>query len=202
MKALLAFILIAMFIVQPVLPKLTYAIPPLPPLNTPFAGVVVLNVTIDSTGNVRNISTVAGASPFLKASFDAVKQWKFTTARDLNGERLVSVIFLYRPRQIFSSGSGMQLPERHSAAQPALPTLISDASYPVNAVAEGVVILELKVSADGAIEQIKTIRDVPSLTDVDRKAVETWTFSPAVAAGRAVEGTSIAAISFLRPIIQ
>jgi outer membrane biosynthesis protein TonB len=95
----------------------------------------------------------------------------------------------------------MQLPEsRIASTRPASPRLVYDAPYPVNSVAEGVVILELKILADGAIEQINTVRDIPPLTRAARTAVAAWKFSPAVRDGRPVEGTSIVAISFLRPV--
>src|SRR2546422_1480539 len=70
MKPLLAIALVRTLLAQAP-PQLRLAVPPIPPLNTPFGGVVVLNVAIDSAGTVRNISTVAGTSPFLKPSVDS-----------------------------------------------------------------------------------------------------------------------------------
>ena len=67
MKVLFTTALIAMSLAQATPPQLTYAVPPVPPLNTPFGGVVILNVTIDAVGNVRNISVVTGTWPFVKA---------------------------------------------------------------------------------------------------------------------------------------
>src|SRR2546425_5314052 len=78
MKPLLAIALVRTLLAQAP-PQLRLAVPPIPPLNTPFGGVVVLNVAIDSAGTVRNISTVAGTSPFLKPSVDSVRRWKFTS---------------------------------------------------------------------------------------------------------------------------
>jgi Gram-negative bacterial TonB protein C-terminal len=203
MKPLLAIALVRTLLVQATPPQLLLAVPPIPPLNTPFGGVVVLNVAMDSAGTVRNISTVAGASPFLKPSVDSVRRWKFTSAVDSSKKFVVSAVFLYRARQIFSSGPGIYLPQAPPASnQPPLPEFISDAPYPVNSVAEGVVILELKIGANGQIEQIRTVHDVPALTDAARQAVAGWKFSSARTGGKAVEGISIAVISFLRPVIH
>ena len=202
MKPLLAIAFVATLLAQATPPQLRLAVPPIPPLNTPFGGVVVLNVAIDSAGTVRNISTVAGTSPFLKPSVDSVRRWKVTSV-DSSKKFVVSAVFLYRPRQIFSSGPGTYLPQVPPASnQPPLPEFISDAPYPVNSIAEGVVILELKIGANGQIEQIRTVHDVPSLTDAARQAVAAWKFSSARTGGKAVEGISIAVISFLRPVIH
>ncbi len=100
-------------------------------------------------------------------------------------------------------GPGTYLPQVPPASnQPPLPEFISDAPYPVNSIAEGVVILELKIGANGQIEQILTVHDVPSLTDAARQAAAAWKFSSARTGGKAVEGISIAVISFLRPVIH
>jgi len=201
MKAFLVEGLIALFGLQPTPVRLIFAVPPVPPLNSPSTSVVVLNVTINSAGDPQQVATVAGASPFFEASLDAVKEWKFSAADDSDIEHLVNVTFLYRPRQIFNSGSGIQLPESPVAGnRPASPTFISDVAYPVDSIAEGVVILELMISPYGVIEQINTVRDVPSLTVAARRAVAAWKFSPAISDGSPVPGISIVAISFLRPI--
>jgi len=200
MRSFLLATLLALLIVQPDVVRLTSATPPVPPLNSPFVGVVVLNVTIDSNGNVQNASDVAGVPPFLEASRNAIRYWKFAT-NDSASPQSVNVTFLYRSRQIFSSGSGIQLPGFPIAPnRPASPILVYDAAYPVDSVAEGVVILDLKISANGVIEQINTVRDIPSLTAAARRAVAAWKFSPAVSNGRPVEGTTIVAISYLRPV--
>jgi TonB family protein len=200
MSAFIVPALAALLLLPPDSVKLMNAIPPLPPLNSPFAGVVVIDVTVDSGGNVQKASVVSGAPAFVQASLDAVQQWKFGAAPDGVEPRSVAITFLYRPPQLFSFG-GMQLPEsRIASTRPASPRLVYDAPYPVNSVAEGVVILELRISADGAIEQINTVRDIPPLTRAARTAVAAWKFSPAVRDGRPVEGTSIVAISFLRPV--
>src|SRR6266581_8475079 len=48
MKPLLAIAFVATLLAQATPPQLRLAVPPIPPLNTPFGGVVVLNVAIDA----------------------------------------------------------------------------------------------------------------------------------------------------------
>jgi len=151
----------------------------------------------DGSGNVVNVSALVGAAPFLDASVEAVKKWKF--ARPTS----VSVTFLYRARQVFSAaGFATEVPEPQPAEdRPPVLHVFTDPAYPVTSIAEDVVILELTISSTGETERVNVIRDVASLTDVAVKAVKDWKFSPAVAGGKPVEGTAIVGISFLRPIV-
>jgi len=203
MKGLLTIALFSMLAAQATPSRLTYAVAPVPPLTMPSGGVVVLNVTIDPTGNVQSISTVAGASPFVEASVDAVRKWKFAGANSgSNAAKDQLVAFVYRPRVIFSEGEGIRFPETpRSADHGPLPLFISDGAYPVNSIAEGAVILDLQISPDGAVEQIRPVEEVPSLTEAARQAVGAWKFSPAVSGGKQVGGSCIAVISFLRPVV-
>jgi hypothetical protein len=182
------------------LPTLRYAVAPAAPASTPFAGVVVLIAQPGADGDVQNLSVLAGPQPFLDASVAAVKKWKWTS---VTGERNspVSVTFFYRARQILTSVPPTQFPDWSSLqTRPPLPQTIFDSGYPVNSVGEGVVILELRVSAQGAIETIRVVQGVPSLTEVARNAVQGWRILPARNAGNLATGTAIVAISFLRPI--
>jgi len=183
--------LLVFFLWQSFATHLLSAVPPAAPLDSPFAGVVVLVVEPNGQGDAQGITPIAGSPPFLQTSLAAVKKWKFSPKQK---QFPVSVTMLYRPRQIFSTGAGIefQVPERRNGLH--LPRLISDPPYPANSFAEGVVILELSISEAGAVESIATIRDEPSLTPVARRAVDMWKFSPN-------KGTAIVAISFLRPVV-
>jgi hypothetical protein len=176
-------------------PILKEAAPPVPPLNSPFTGLV--SMLVEPDGNGVTVSPLVGAAPFLDASVDAVKKWKFTRPTP------VSVTFLYRARQIFSAaGFPTELPEPQPAEnRPPVLQVFVDPAYPATSIAEDVVMLELRISATGATERITVLRDVASLTDVAIKAVQDWKFSPALSGGKPVEGIAIVGISFLRPIV-
>ena len=182
------------------LPTLRYAVAPAAPASTPFAGVVVLIAQPGADGDVQNLSVLAGPQPFLDASVAAVKKWKWTS---VTGERNspVSVTLFYRSRQILTSAPPTPFPDWAALqTRPPLPQTLFDPGYPVNSVGEGVVILEVQVSPQGAVENIRVVQDVPSLTELARRAVQGWRFTPAKSAGNLANGTAIVAISFLRPI--
>jgi hypothetical protein len=167
-------------------------VPPVAPPQTVFTGLVILEVIPDANGRPE-IATLAGPPPFLEASLAAVKNWKLTQP--------ASVTFVYRAREIYSSIPGVEIQEWPAVPDsPPLPRTIYDAEYPANSVGEGVVILQLNISATGKIEKMETVRDVPSLTEPARRSVANWTFSPATRGGAPVPGIAIVGISFLRPV--
>jgi TonB family protein len=185
---------------QAPLPTLRSAVPPAAPMTTPFAGVVVLVAQPGATGDLQTLSVLVGPQPFLDASVAAVKKWKWAS---VTGERNspVSVTFFYRSRQILTSAPPTQLPDWTALqTRPPLPQTIFDPGYPVNSLGEGVVILEVQISPQGTIENIRVVQDVPSLTELARRAVQGWRFTPAKSSGILANGTAIVAISFLRPI--
>jgi TonB family protein len=202
MLTLFACLLTPLLFWQAQLPTLRYVVPPVPPAATPSAGVVVLVAQPGASGDIQSLSVLAGPQPFLEASVAAVKKWKWTPA---TGERNspVSVTLFYRARQILTSAPPNQFPDWGTLqSRPPLPQTIFDAGYPVNSVGEGVVILELRISAQGAVENVRVVQDIPSLTDVARRAVQGWRFTPAKKNGSPEVGAAIVAISFLRPITR
>jgi outer membrane biosynthesis protein TonB len=175
----------------------------MPPLNSPYVGLVVLGAEPDAQGDVQNLSVLAGTDPFLEASLAAVKQWKFSAADRSQKRAAVSITLLYRARQVYSPVGAVEFPEWPlQDERPPLPRVVLDPEYPVRSIAEGVVILQLEISAAGIIERMDTVRDVPSLTEAARRTVENWTFSPALTGGKPAAGTAIVVISFLRPIVN
>jgi TonB family protein len=68
-------------------------------------------------------------------------------------------------------------------------------------VAEGEVILELRLSASGSLEKLTVLQGVPGLTEFTERKVRSWRFVPALRAGQAVPGTVVVAISYLRPVV-
>jgi outer membrane biosynthesis protein TonB len=194
-------ILLALFLVQPQPLRLLYAPPPVVPVTSPWASIVALTLNLNSVGGVENVSTIVGTSPFLDVTLEAVKNWKFAIPSAKDSQNSVNVMFLYRPRQIYSTKTDVYVPQPPPLSnRAAAARLIQDPTYPMQTVAEGVVILEVRVAETGQINEIHTVRGVPALTDIARQTVATWRFTPATVDGKPVEGLTVVAISFLRPI--
>ena len=72
----------------------------------------------------------------------------------------------------------------------------TDVPYPVQSIAIGTVVLEVIVSQTGEVEDIRTIRDIPSLTDVAVVSVKQWHFKPASLKGEPVRSRTTVAVTF------
>ena len=186
-------------------PEIENAPPPAHPVQTVVGGEVALEAQVDRRGNIERLRLLLGRPPFAQSATQAVSHWRFVPAsRGAPTEAKVGIFVLFRRRAIFTAGPPKHhyewpLPEDERAA---LPTDISYPRYPINTVAEGVVILQLLIAPSGAIENMIVIRDIPPLSDAAQAAVREWKFSPARSGGQPIPGTTVVAISFLRPFVQ
>ena len=71
-----------------------------------------------------------------------------------------------------------------------------EAIYPPNSIGQGTVMLEVTVGADGEVEDVKVLRDVPSLTVEAQRAAKKWRFRPATLNGKPVRATTHVAFNF------
>jgi hypothetical protein len=74
-------------------------------------------------------------------------------------------------------------------------------AWPPHAVAGAEVLLELKVSANGDVSAIATLRDGPPFTEGLREAVGRWRFEPAREAGAPVAAAVLVAGVFRPPVL-
>jgi Gram-negative bacterial TonB protein C-terminal len=75
-------------------------------------------------------------------------------------------------------------------------TLASDIPYPIQSIADGVVVLDASLNDKGVLTGITAVRDVPSLTSPAISAIRTWKFSPATKLGRPEPSTMRVAVAF------
>jgi TonB family protein len=61
------------------------------------------------------------------------------------------------------------------------PELVSatDTRYPIQSVANGIVVLDVLLDKQGAIAGLHTVRDIPSLTSIATSSIQKWRFKPA-----------------------
>jgi len=78
------------------------------------------------------------------------------------------------------------------------PEIISatDIPYPIQSIADGVVVIDASLDDKGAITGTTVVRDVPSLTSPAISAIRTWNFSPAIRHGRPEPSTLRVAVAF------
>ena len=77
---------------------------------------------------------------------------------------------------------------------------VTDILDSVPSEASGTVVLNALITETGKVERVDVRRDIASLTDVAVSAVESWTFSPATWAGKAVPSRLPVAVTFRPPM--
>ena len=100
-------------------------------------------------------------------------------------------------------GATLSLAQRPENAvprfEPAEVISTAELFYPPNSVGFGTVVLQVTVDVSGAIENVKVIKDIKSLSSVAEKCVRKWSFRPARLNGRPVTSTVAVAFTFNNP---
>jgi TonB family protein len=85
--------------------------------------------------------------------------------------------------------------------QPAEIAYAADATYPPTSIASGTVVLELSVSPSGQVENVRVVRDIPSLTQEAVRSAKKWKFRPATLDGKPVATKTVVAFTFVNPTL-
>jgi hypothetical protein len=75
-------------------------------------------------------------------------------------------------------------------------TSASDVPYPIQSIADGVVVVDASLDGTGAITGTSVVRDIPSLTSPAISAIRSWQFNPATRLGKPVPSTMRVAVVF------
>jgi protein TonB len=86
--------------------------------------------------------------------------------------------------------AGIQAPRKITSVDPIYPQLARTAH------AEGMVILEAIIDAQGRVESVKVLRSLPLLDQAAVDAVKQWTFTPAMLNGAAVPVVMTVTVNF------
>lgn len=81
---------------------------------------------------------------------------------------------------------------------PAVTTVV-DVAYPLQSVASGTVVLEVSLDEFGKITEVRTVREILSLTEPAERSVRQWRFQPAKLDGKPVASKVPVAFSFVPP---
>jgi hypothetical protein len=178
-----------------------HAFSPAHPRQTLATGLVVAEIIVNpATGGVQT-RALHGERPFLISALDSLMSWRFSPPAGAVHSR-TSISFLFRSPVLYSVDLGEIAirPWMPGEDCPALPQKVIDPSYPTGSQAEGAVILEVGVNAEGAVTRIETVNDIDDLTEHAKAAVGDWKFSPAIVAGKPVASTAYVVISFVAPM--
>jgi TonB family protein len=178
--------------------KVQRAVMPIPPVHMWTPGLVVTEIAVNQSTGAVQTRTLHGESPFLFSAEDALMRWRFSPPPAIVHSR-TSITFLFRPSVLYSvdMGDAAIRPWMPGEDSPALPQKVIDPGYTPGAQSAGAVILEVSVSAQGAVTAIETVNGIDDLTEQAKAAVSRWKFSPAILSGKAVPSTAYVVISFV-----
>jgi len=97
---------------------------------------------------------------------------------------------------------GVQKPANVSVQfEPAQIVSAAEAFYPPTSIASGTVVLRLTVGESGQVEDVRVVRDIPSLTQEAVRSAMKWKFRPAALDGRPIRTGVVAAFTFVNPTL-
>lgn len=194
---------------------------PLPaiPVMAVAGGEVFLEVAVNAEGRVSAVTPFRDTPPFTDALAAAVKAWSFEPATDAAippaGQPIddrtrrpaaskVLVVGLFRPPALFAVTLG-EPPKNVGAPSEEVPApagAVRMPDYPVNAMFDGVVLVELRLGVDGAVKRRRLLRSSPAFDGQALMAVDALSFRPARVRGAAVPSVAYVALAFRQPITQ
>jgi TonB family protein len=165
-----------------------------PPGLAPMAvggGQVIVELSINSTGNVDKVRTVRSTPPYTQMVVDAVSGWRFTPATENptgkdgkpQGQRNVAskvlVAAVYRAPVVQGPTHG-EVPANVAApsADIAFPSSMPEPVFPTLAQNGGVVVVEALLNASGGVSVARVISSAPPFDQPALEAVRQWQFRP------------------------
>jgi Gram-negative bacterial TonB protein C-terminal len=158
------------------------------PINSGAAGVVIVAVQLDPAGAIQATDVLRDIPSLTAPVLLAIPKWTFKPAR-LEGKGIgstivVSVVFNpsdYRLTGAANPALGKELktlsPDAHGFLPPKT-TASSWAEYPINSVAQGAVVLNVRLSREGRVRNVTPVWG-PFLVKTSTEAARGWTFEPA-----------------------
>lgn len=190
-------------------------VPPIP-VTAIGGGEVLVDLDVSADGAVTRATPLRSTPPFTQFVLKAVGDWKFFPARDVaNADRArtgeptsrvavqsnVLVAAVFRPPSLRAPTLG-EPPKDLSSGTHVLPFPLAmiPPLFPPKAVGNGVVLLEVRVSANGAVDDVGVINSAPPFDDASIKAVRQWQFRPSQMHGTPVPTIVYVMLGFRVPV--
>jgi serine/threonine-protein kinase len=178
-------------------PKLVKRVSPEYPaaaLTARQQGAVILEATIGTNGKVSDVRVLRSLPSLDAAAVGAVRQWEYEPT--IVNEVVVPVIIsvgvefkLTAPAPV-RVGGAIKMPAQTKRVSPPYPLEAQAAG------AQGVVIMEATVGADGKVIDVRVLRSIPLLDQAAMDAVRQWEYAPTVVNGVAVPVVMTVTVNF------
>jgi len=186
------------------------------PVTAVSGGEVLVDVDVSAEGAVTRATPLRSTPPFTELVVNAVRDWRFFPAREAvnadpprAGESTsrvavqshVLVAAVFRPPSLRAPTLG-EPPKDVSSGSDILPfpAAMIPPLFPPTAASNGVVLLEVRVSAKGSVDDVGVINSAPPFDDAAVKAVREWHFRPAQVHGTPVPTYVYVVLGFRVPV--
>ena len=178
-----------------------------PRLPSPLAvGAVeeAVDLTIDATGRVEDVTLLRGGRPADSLLLPIAKTWRFRGAAD--GDELVKshvLLALVVRAPTLYDGATLGTPSGTvgvGSDEIPYPAGFPQPRYPLGAVGDGMIVVEVLVGASGAVERAEIVQGAGILANESLLTARKWTFRPAVRRGKAVTAYAYIAFGFRQPV--
>ena len=177
--------------------------------NSFASGVVVVAVHLDSSGMIKGTEVLRDIPSLTAPVLLAINGWTFKPAM-LNGSGVASTIvvsIVFNPFDYqLGSADPPDLGQAQETLQPDangfLPAKIATASWaqsPAKSVAQGAVILDVRVGTTGHVTHTFLVNRIPSLTTTSMNAAKKWTFKPATLHGSHIAANAVVGYVYRLP---
>src|SRR5712691_8739018 len=178
-----------------------------PPLSPAVVGRIdeILEVTVDPTGRVTQITRLRASPLPADPLAPTVADWRFAPANDQGRvvQSRVLVAALFRPPQLYNSPTLGDPPVDLTAPSDEIPFPIVTQlpSYPPLAIANGMVLVEVLVGVNGGVRELRTVTGDAAFEQAALDAARLWSFRPAGWNGGAVEAYAYLVFGFRQPVV-
>jgi len=184
-----------------------------PPLAI-SGGEVFLELDVAANGRVSAVRTLRDTPPFTHVVTEAVRGWTFTPATatadpaDSAGTPIgpvpwpVLVAAMFAPPAL--NGPTLGTPPRDvntASSEIPLPTRASPAAYPVRAMGEGTVLVEVTLDAAGALTDAHVSLSSPAFDAAALSAARSWSFRAARRNGSGSPTRAYLLFGFRPPVV-
>lgn len=179
-------------------------LPPLPPSNTVGWIEHLLELQVDGSGRVQSIAWLQRTPAPDDGVTPVLSQWQFQPAvldgRAVPSRVIVSTVF--RPPVLHNNPTVGNAPDMLGQGSAEVPMRLGGPNpvFPALAVSDAVVMLEVRVAADGRVSEVHALAGPAPFARVSIDAVRQWTFRPASHAGRTIEAYAYVVFGFRHPV--
>lgn len=187
------------------------SLPSVPPLIV-GGGEVFAELTVSGVGAVSGVKILRGTPPFTEAMSEVIRGWTFRAAEEeatsVSGQKtrkpLISRVFVggvFRAPTILVPTLG-EVPKDIAppSADVPFPVLTETPPYPPAALAAGIVLVEVRIGADGKVIEAKVVRSDAAFDQAALDSARKWTFRPARIRGSAAPVLAYLVFSFRPPV--